>query len=202
MPNSKSTGVKLPIAVFLSGSGRTLANLIRHRDEHGLPIEIRLVISSRANVRGIEIAQQDGIETRCIRKRDSPDPIAHMRQMFDPCRDAEVKYVVMAGYMNHVLIPNDFENRVINIHPSLLPSFGGAGMYGHHVHEAALKRGVKISGCTVHFVDNEYDNGPIIVQRSCPVHPDDDADTLAARVFAQECLALPEALRRLEHFDK
>ncbi|GAA4450458.1 phosphoribosylglycinamide formyltransferase [Novipirellula rosea] len=197
MPESNMSKSKLPIAIFLSGSGRTLANLIRHRDEHGLPIDIRLVISSRDDVRGLEIATNDGIPTRVVRKRDHRDPFEHSREMFDPCREAEVKYVVMAGYLNHVLIPNDFENRVINIHPSLLPSFGGAGMYGHFVHDAVLKRGVKISGCTVHFVDNEYDNGPVIVQRSCPVKPDDDADTLAARVFEQECLALPEALRTL-----
>ena len=101
----------------------------------------------------------------------------------------------MAGFLKHVLIPEDFVGRVINIHPSLLPSFGGPGMYGQRVHQAVLERGVKISGCTVHYVDNEYDNGPIILQRSCLVKDDDTAETLAARVFEQECQALPNAIR-------
>jgi len=83
----------------------------------------------------------------------------------------------------------------MNIHPALLPSFGGKGMYGHHVHEAVLARGCKVSGCTVHFVTNEYDAGPIIVQRAVPVLEGDDADTLAARVFEQECVAYPQAIR-------
>ncbi|TWU37872.1 Phosphoribosylglycinamide formyltransferase [Novipirellula aureliae] len=185
----------LKIGVFLSGSGRTLQNLIHHRDQHGLPIDIRVVISSRRDVRGVEIAHDNGIDVRVVRKSDYPNPDEHSRQMFDPCREAGVDLVVMAGYLNHVLIPADFENRVINIHPSLLPAFGGPGMYGSRVHQAILDRCVKITGCTVHYVDNEYDNGPIIVQRSCEVRSDDTADTLAARVFEQECIAMPEAIR-------
>ena len=103
----------------------------------------------------------------------------------------------MAGFLKHVLIPEDFRDRVINIHPSLLPSFGGSGMYGQRVHQAALDRGVKVSGCTVHYVDNHYDNGPILLQRTCEVREDDTADTLAARVFEQECRALPEAIGKI-----
>ena len=115
--------------------------------------------------------------------------------MFGPCRQVGADLVVMAGFLKHVRIPSDFEGRVINIHPSLLPSFGGPGMYGHRVHQAVIDRGVKISGCTVHYVDNVYDNGPIILQRSCEVRDDDTAETLAARVFKQECEALPQAIR-------
>lgn len=190
-----SDDTKLAIGVFISGGGRSLMNLIKHRDQHGLPIDIRLVISSSANVRGVEIARQAGIDTRVVRKRDFPDANRYAEAMFAPCRQAGVDLVVMAGYLKHVMIPADFERRVINIHPSLLPSFGGPGMYGHHVHQAVLDRGVKISGCTVHYVDNQYDNGPIILQRSCDVRDDDTADTLAARVFEQECEALPQAIR-------
>ena len=186
----------LPIAVFLSGGGRTLENLLRHRDERGLPIDVRLVISSRPDVRGVDIAKADGIETLVIRKRDFDDD-AYSAAMFQPVRDCGAKYVVMAGFLKHVLIPDDFEHRVINIHPSLLPAFGGQGMYGHHVHAAAIERGVTISGCTVHFVDNEYDHGPIILQQSCDVAPEDTPESLAARVFKQECEALPAALRKL-----
>ncbi|MCA9140428.1 MAG: phosphoribosylglycinamide formyltransferase [Planctomycetales bacterium] len=187
---------KLPIAVFLSGGGRTLENLLRHRDQHGLPIDVRLVISSRAGVRGIEIAKNDGIPTQVIRKSQFDDA-EYSQAMFEPVRQCGAEYVVMAGFLKHVLIPDDFENRVINIHPSLLPAFGGKGMYGHNVHAAAIQRGVTISGCTVHFVDNQYDHGPIILQRACEVLPDDTPDSLAARVFQEECEALPAALRKL-----
>ncbi|KAA5544299.1 phosphoribosylglycinamide formyltransferase [Roseiconus nitratireducens] len=187
---------RLPIAVFLSGGGRTLENLLRHRDEHGLPIDVRLVISSRKGVRGLEIARNDGIPTRVVRKTDFNDD-DYSEAMFQPVRECGARYVVMAGFLKHVLIPQDFHQRVINIHPSLLPAFGGKGMYGPRVHAAALNRGVTISGCTVHFVDNEYDHGPIILQRACDVLPADTPETLAARVFEQECQALPAALRTL-----
>lgn len=188
---------QLSIAVFLSGSGRTLANLIRHRDEHGLPIDIRLVIGSRSKLRGLEIAQQDGIETLVIRQKDFASGEDYRDAMFDPVVACGAQYVVMAGFLKHVLIPEDFTNRVINIHPSLLPKFGGTGMYGHHVHEAVIAAGETQSGCTVHYVDNLYDNGPAILQRTCPVLPTDTPDALAARVFEQECHALPEAIQKI-----
>ena len=108
-------------------------------------------------------------------------------------RGAEL--VCLAGFLSLLDLPDRWVGRVINIHPALLPSFGGKGMYGHHVHESVLAAGCKVSGCTVHFCDQTYDTGPIIVQRTCPVLEDDTADTLAARVFEQECLAYPEALR-------
>lgn len=92
-------------------------------------------------------------------------------------------------------IPDRYENRVMNIHPALLPSFGGQGMWGHHVHEAVLEAGCKVSGCTVHFCTNEYDEGPIIVQRACEVRDTDSPETLAARIFEQECIAYPQAIR-------
>jgi phosphoribosylglycinamide formyltransferase-1 len=192
-----SDSTRLPIAVFLSGGGRSLANLIEHRDRHDLPIDIRLVVSSSAKVRGVTIARDAGLTTIVVRKSDYPEPHDYCKAMFEPCREAGVKLVVMAGYLKHVLIPKDFVGRVINIHPALLPSFGGPGMYGQRVHQAVLDRGVKISGCTVHYVDNEYDNGPVILQRSCEVKDDDTAETLAARVFEQECQALPDAIRML-----
>ncbi len=184
----------LPIAVFLSGSGRTLENLIARRDAGSLPIDIRLVISSSSRVRGVEVARAAGLDTRVIIKRDSDSTANYSRSMFEPCREVGAKLVVMAGYLKHVMIPDDFVGRVMNIHPSLLPAFGGPGMYGHHVHQAAIDRGVKVSGCTVHWVDNHYDNGPILLQRVCEVLPGDTADTLAARVFMLELDALPDAI--------
>ena len=108
---------------------------------------------------------------------------------------ANVDLVIQAGWLCLWKIPKKYENRVMNIHPALLPSFGGQGMWGHHVHEAVIKAGCKVSGCTVHFCTNEYDKGAIIVQRTCPVEEGCDADTLAARVFEQECVAYPEAIK-------
>lgn len=185
----------LPIAVFLSGGGRTLSNLLVQRDERDLPIDIRLVISSSSKVRGVEIAKNAGIETIVVRKTN--DAEVYSKAMFDPVRQSGAKYVVMAGFLKHVLIPRDFDRRVINIHPSLLPDFGGEGMYGHHVHKAVLEKGESVSGCTVHFVDNVYDNGPMILQKQCDVLPGDTVDDLANRVFERECVALPEAIRKL-----
>jgi phosphoribosylglycinamide formyltransferase-1 len=185
---------RLPIAVFLSGGGRTLENLIEHRDRHGLPIDIKRVVSSSETVRGVQISRDAGIVTSVVSKKDYPDPHRYSEAMFGPVRQSGATHVIMAGFLKHVLIPDDFERRVINIHPSLLPAFGGEGMYGLRVHAAAIERGVKISGCTVHFVDNQYDHGPIILQRSCEVLPDDTPETLAARVFEQECKALPAAI--------
>ena len=187
----------LPVGVFLSGGGRTLANLITHRDEHDLPIDFRVVVSSSSKVRGVQIARDAGIETHSVLKSKHPDPNDYSDAMFAPCRSAGAPWVIMAGFLKHVLIPDDYVNRVINIHPSLLPSFGGEGMYGQRVHAAAIRRGVKVSGCTVHYVDNQYDNGPILLQRTCPVMNDDTPETLAARVFEQECIAMPEAIRMI-----
>jgi folate-dependent phosphoribosylglycinamide formyltransferase PurN len=101
----------------------------------------------------------------------------------------------MAGFLKFLPIPDDFRNRVLNIHPALIPSFCGHGYYGRRVHEAVLASGVKVTGCTVHFADNEYDHGPIVLQRTVPVLDDDTPDTLAQRVFEQECEAYPEAIQ-------
>jgi len=109
-----------------------------------------------------------------------------------------IALVVMAGFLHLVRIPADFAGRVINIHPSLLPAFGGQGFHGMHVHRAVLARGCTVSGCTVHLVDDEYDHGRILLQKTVPVLPDDTPDSLAARVFAAECAALPEAIGRLQ----
>jgi phosphoribosylglycinamide formyltransferase-1 len=191
------TAALVPIAVFLSGGGRTLENLLQHKKSHGLPIDVQLVISSRPDVRGVEIGKAAGIESHVIKKSKYPTAEAYTRAMFDPCRQRGAQWVVMAGFLKHVVIPDDYMGRVINIHPSLLPAFGGQGMYGERVHQAAISRGVKFSGCTVHLVDNQYDHGPIVLQRICEVLPDDTPSTLAARVFELECQALPDAIREL-----
>jgi phosphoribosylglycinamide formyltransferase-1 len=187
----------LPIAVLISGGGTTLRNLIEKIAAGTLPVEIRLVISSNAQAKGLEFAAAAGIRPLVVEKKKSLADDEYSAAVFGPCREAGVQFVVMGGFLKHVLIPPDFENRVVNIHPALIPAFCGHGMYGHHVHEAVLAASAKTSGCTVHFVDNQYDHGPIILQRAVEVLPGDTPDSLQARVFAAECEALPEALRLL-----
>jgi len=185
------------LVVLLSGGGTTLKNLLEKMAAGQLRADIALVVSSNAQARGLRIAADAGIATQVLPRKKFATPEAYSEAVFGACRDARADWVVMGGFLTHVLIPSDFENRVLNIHPALIPAFCGKGYYGHHVHEAVLAYGAKVSGCTVHFVDNQYDHGPIILQRVVPVLEDDTPDTLAARVFEAECEAYPEALRQL-----
>ncbi len=187
----------LPIAVLISGGGTTLRNLIEKIREGSLPVEIRLVISSDPAAKGLEFATAAGVKSLVVEKQKGLSNEQFSEAVFDPCRAAGVKYVVMGGFLKHVLIPPEFQHRVLNIHPALLPKFGGKGMYGLKVHEAVIAAGEKVSGCTVHFVDNEYDHGPTILQWQVPVLPGDTPETLQARVFTAECKAYPQVLRTL-----
>ncbi len=186
---------KIRLGVLLSGGGRTLLNILDQVEAGILNAEVPLVISSRSTVKGVERAKNAGLDVVVIRKKDYPDIDAFSEALASALDEAKVDLVIQAGWLCLWKIPPQYENRVMNIHPALLPSFGGQGMWGHHVHEAVLAAGCKVSGCTVHFCTNEYDKGPIIVQRCCPVAENDDADTLAARVFEQECIAYPDAIR-------
>lgn len=187
----------LPIAVLISGGGTTLRNLIALQKRGDLPIDIRLVISSTVAAKGLNFAKEAEIPALVVPKKKEQSAEAYCDAIFQPCREAGIQYVVMGGFLKHVLIPADYENRVLNIHPSLIPAFCGHGMYGHHVHEAVLEFGAKLSGCTVHFVDNQYDHGPIILQQAVPVLADDTPDSLQQRVFAAECEAYPAVLRAI-----
>jgi phosphoribosylglycinamide formyltransferase-1 len=182
----------LRLAVCISGGGSTLANLSKKIDEGVLgDARIVLVVSDRPGVKGLEIAAAHGIRTLVVPRKDQ-----HMsRSIFEAIRAAETDLVVLGGFLSLLFVPDDYENRVINIHPALIPAFCGRGYYGRAVHQAAIESGVKFSGCTVHFADRSYDTGPIILQRVVPVQDDDTADSLAARVFEVECEALPEAIR-------
>lgn len=186
---------KLRLCVLLSGSGRTLENLLARIADGRLAATVATVVASRGDVRGVAVARRAGIETHVVPRQGRP--LADWsRDVFDACRAARPDVVVMAGFLQLVEIPADFAGRVVNIHPALLPAFGGRGYHGMHVHRAVIARGCTVSGCTVHLVDNEYDHGPILVQKVVRVLPDDTAESLAARVFAAECQALPEALCR------
>jgi phosphoribosylglycinamide formyltransferase-1 len=188
---------KLRLVVLISGGGTTLKNLLEKIAASQLAAEILLVISSNPKARGLAIAEAVGIATLTIDRKTFSSDDAYSQAVFDACRAAGADWIVMGGFLTYLPIPVDFENRVLNIHPALIPAFCGQGFYGHHVHEAVLEYGAKISGCTVHFVDNQYDHGPIILQKVVPVLDDDTPDTLAARVFQAECTAYPEALRLL-----
>lgn len=179
-----------PLAVLLSGGGRTLLNLADEIDAGRLDARIALVIASR-ECPGAERARARGFRTEII-PGVIPAPALEQR-----LRDSRIAWVVLAGYLKLVDVPPAYAGRVVNIHPALLPRHGGAGMYGERVHSAVLAAGDPESGCTVHLVDEQFDHGPTILQRRCPVIPGDTPETLAARVFEQERLAYPEALRTL-----
>jgi formyltetrahydrofolate-dependent phosphoribosylglycinamide formyltransferase len=178
------------LAVMLSGGGRTLLNLLEHIRAGTLPATIEVVIASR-ECRGAEHARAAGLPVEVL------PGVIPAEQLSDLLRKHRIDWVVLAGYLKLLNIPPAFEGRIVNIHPALLPAFGGRGMYGDLVHEAVLRAGSKTSGCTVHLVDEQYDRGPIVLQKSCPVLPGDTPHTLADRVFALECQAYPEALRSL-----
>lgn len=182
----------LRLGILLSGGGRTMLNLHDRILDGTLPARIDVVISSRANAKGVERAQARGLRVVLVPRKENSEE-EFQRKITEAVR--EVDLVCMAGFLSLWKIPPEFTGRVMNIHPALLPAFGGPGMYGEKVHRAVLAAGAKESGCTVHFCDNEYDEGPIILQRRIAVLDSDTEETLAARVFEQECLAYPEAVR-------
>lgn len=183
------------LAVLLSGSGTTLQNLLDRITAGRLAAQVVVVVSSKPDVFGLARAQQAGIPTAVVERKQCASVEEFSARIFQHCRQAGAELVCLAGFLQLIQIPDDFRNRVLNIHPALVPAFCGKGYYGHRVHEAVLEYGAKVSGCTVHFADNQYDHGPIIRQRPVPVLDDDTPDTLAARVFAEECEAYPEAIR-------
>jgi len=183
------------MAVLISGGGTTLKNFIEKIDAGLLNLSIVLVVSSNPNAGGLKHAEKAGIPAVVVVRNDYDSRERFSDVIFDHCRRAGARLVAMGGFLKQVSVPEDFTNRVVNIHPALIPAFCGKGFYGHSVHEAVLDYGVKVSGCTVHFADNQYDHGPVILQKAVPVLDDDTPETLAARVFEAECEAYPEALR-------
>lgn len=185
------------LGVLISGGGTTLLNFLDCIKAGTLNAEVGIVISSQANCKGVERARAAGLECVAISRRDFDGLKDFSTAVFEQLRAASVDIVTLAGYLNLLQIPDDFLLRVLNIHPSLIPAFCGKGMYGHHVHEAVVKRGARVTGCTVHFADNEYDHGPIVIQRTAEVPDGSDADEVGSLVFEQEKIAYPEAIRRV-----
>lgn len=186
---------KVKLGVLLSGGGRTLMNILDRIEAGKLSAEVAVVIASRP-CDGIARCKARGLNVVMVPYKDfGADQLKEYSDAIVAELDAaKVDLVILAGFLSKFIVPAKYLGRVMNIHPALLPSFGGKGFYGHHVHEAVVKTGVKVSGCTVHFVTNEYDAGPIIVQRTVPVYDTDTPDDIADRVFEQECEAYPEAI--------
>ena len=187
----------LNLAVLVSGAGTTLQNLIDQIAAGELAeARIGIVIGSRPELVGVKRAGDAKLMNFVVDRRSFADVAAFSKAVFSLCDDAGVDLVVLAGWLCLLDLPEKYAGRVMNIHPALLPGpFGGKGMYGARVHEAVINHGCKVSGCTVHFVDAQYDNGPIIVQRVCEVREDDTPASLAARVFEEERIAYPQAIR-------
>jgi phosphoribosylglycinamide formyltransferase-1 len=186
---------RLRVAVLLSGSGTTLENLFVKREAGELDADIVAVVSSRADAYGLERAKKRGVPSLLIEKKKFKTADEFSKAIFSALEPYNAELIVLAGFMSLLKIPSSFKNRVVNVHPALLPAFGGKGFYGHHVHEAVLEHGCKMTGCTVHLVDDQYDQGLIIAQKAVPVLPEDTADSLAARVQEAEREIFPQAIQ-------
>ena len=185
------------LVVLASGGGRTLENLQQRILGGQLDAVIALVIVSKRELGAFERAQRLQLPTLVIGRGNYPDRERREDMLVGAILEARPDWVVMAGWLQLLPIPPELEGKVLNIHPALLPAYGGKGYWGHHVHQAVVQDGVPLSGCTVHFASAEYDRGPVILQSAVPLSPQDDADSLAAKVFAAETEAYPEALRLL-----
>lgn len=177
------------MAVLLSGSGRTLDNFHERIQNSSLKAAIQVVISNAADALGLEKARRYGYPAfHAVGSAATNEILARY----------DIDLIVLAGYLKLYQPPAALQRRVLNIHPSLIPAFCGPGFYGHHVHEAVLARGCTVSGCTVHFANEVYDEGPIVVQHCVSIEDCRSADEIAGRVFAAECETYPEAINRVD----
>jgi phosphoribosylglycinamide formyltransferase-1 len=183
------------IACLVSGGGRTVLNLLDEIEAGRLDARIVAVFADRA-CKAIERCAARGLPVELVPWSKGTTPEDWGARVWPRIEEAGTTLVCNAGFLRLLVVPPAWEGRILNIHPALLPKYGGRGMYGDRVHRAVLDAGERESGCTIHFVTSEYDSGPIVLQRKVPVEPDDTVDTLAARVFEAECEAYPEAVRR------
>ncbi|MDX2436239.1 MAG: phosphoribosylglycinamide formyltransferase [Acidobacteriota bacterium] len=182
------------LGILISGGGSNMKSVVAGCEAGEVPAEVAVVISNRADAPGLEWAAEHGLSTALLPHADFPSREAHDRAVVDRLREAAVEWVCLAGYMRllSAVFVKAYRNRILNIHPALLPSFPGL-----HGQRQAWEYGVKVAGCTVHFVDLELDHGPIVVQREVPVLSDDDEERLTARILDQEHIAYPQALQLL-----
>ncbi len=195
--NSVNPRFRPRIAALISGGGRTVLNMADAVDRGDLDAELALVVSSRLNAPGVERCRARGMRTEVVSRKEYDSVESFSASIWAHIRESGANLVCLSGFLSLLTIPDDFDHRVLNIHPALLPKFGGKGMYGKHVHQAVIDAGEVESGCTVHYANAVYDSGQIILQKRCPVLPGDTSDTLAARVFELECEAYPEAIRQV-----
>ena len=189
------------IVCLVSGGGTNLAAIIKAIENGNIKnVRIKSVISNNADAYALERAKSAGIESKCISPKSFSDRDDFNKALLDELKSLNPDLIVLAGFLVNISkdIVDAFENKIINIHPSLIPSFCGKGYYGLKVHEAALKRGVKVTGATVHFVDTGIDTGKIIIQKAVNVLPGDDAKTLQRRVMEEaEWIILPKAVEMI-----
>ena len=189
------SGAPLRIAVLLSGSGTSLENLCERIDAGELDAEVCVVIASKAKAGGLERAQRRGIPAFAVPRREHPDVGAFNDALHAVLERHAPDLVALLGFLSPFETRGRYDGRTLNVHPALIPAFCGQGLYGRRVHEAVLEAGVKLTGATVHFVDAQYDHGPIILQEAVAVRDDDTPESLAERVQAVERRLVPEAIR-------
>lgn len=182
------------LAVLLSGSGTTLQNIIDLIEAGELSAKIEVVIGSKPSAFGLERARKHNIPAVCVHKKKYENNEAFGLAVHEELAKYDMDLIVLAGFM-HIFPIGEYRDRVMNVHPALIPAFCGKGFYGHHVHEAVYKAGVKITGCTVHFADDVYDHGPIILQGAVEVDDDDDPDSIAEKVMSKERELYPKAIQ-------
>lgn len=185
----------LRVAVLLSGNGTSLENLCEQIDDGRVPAEIAVVVSSRQQAYGLERARRRGIPAVAVSRKSIGDSKVFNDALHAELAKYDVDLVALLGFLSLFELRGVYEGRVINVHPALIPAFSGQGFYGTRVHEAVLAAGVKVSGATVHFTDDQYDHGPILLQEAVPVLEGDSPETLSARVVAAERRLVPEAIR-------
>lgn len=185
------------IAVFASGRGSNLMAILNAVKEGKLKAKISVVISNNSNAGALEIARANGIDALHISRKQFQSDEEYVRKILHELKSRNVELIVLAGYMKKIPpeVIKEYPNRILNIHPALLPAFGGQGMYGINVHKAVIESGVKITGVTVHIVDEEYDHGPIVMQRAVEVRDDDTPESLAERVLKVEHEIYPQAIK-------
>lgn len=188
---------RLRVAVFASGRGSNFQAILRDVDRGDIDADVVLCLSDRPEARALDLAHSRGLDTAVLHPAEYSGYADYASDMLDRLREHDVNFIVLAGYMKKVpsQVVQNFPRRILNIHPALLPAFGGKGMYGHHVHEAVVEYGVHWTGATVHIVEEEYDTGPIVLQEPVPVYPDDAPSDVAARVLEVEHRIYAEALR-------
>jgi len=191
---SRPPSPPLRVAVLLSGSGTSLENLFDHIDG-GLPAEIVCVVASKKSAFGLERAERRGVPAIAVPRREYADSAAFNDALHEALEPFAPDLVCLLGFLSIFELRGRYEGKTLNVHPALVPAFSGKGFYGHHVHEAVLEKGVRVTGATVHYASDEYDEGPILLQDTVEVRDDDTLESLAARVQALERELVPKAIQ-------